>query len=72
LPRFFFAVKALIPDGDLILIVRRSERARGHHGLWELPGGRLEFGETPEEAIVREVREEAGLEIRESVIRSFR
>jgi ADP-ribose pyrophosphatase YjhB (NUDIX family) len=40
---------------------------RGHdpgRGLWSIPGGRIEPGESAEEAVVREVREETGLEVR--------
>lgn len=54
------AVYALIdgPTGH-ILLGRNTRDA--HRGKWELPGGGVEFGETLEEAAIREVREETGL-----------
>ena len=48
-------------DAGRLLVVRRG-RAPGA-GLWSLPGGRIEPGETPAEAAVREVHEETGLEV---------
>lgn len=46
-----------------ILVVRRGPAQSGA-GFWEFPGGKLEEGETPEEALIREIDEELGLIIR--------
>ena len=53
---------AAIIDGGRVLAARRTtpEHARG---LWEFPGGKVEPGEDPEEAIVREIREELDCEV---------
>jgi ADP-ribose pyrophosphatase YjhB (NUDIX family) len=55
-------VGAVITDGEgrLLLIRRRNEPGAG---LWSLPGGRIEPGETDEQAVVREVAEETGLAV---------
>lgn len=54
---------ALIERGDKILIAQRKP---GVHQelLWEFPGGKVQFGERPEEGLRREIQEELGLEIR--------
>lgn len=49
-----------VRNGELLLIRRRNDPARGR---WSLPGGRVEAGELLADALVREVREETGLEI---------
>ncbi len=52
---------AVVRRGDQVLMTRRPPG--GPLGLmWEFPGGKLEPGETPEQALVREVREELGVE----------
>jgi 8-oxo-dGTP diphosphatase len=49
------------PGGRLLLIKRGHEPGRG---LWSVPGGRIEPGESDEQAVIREVREETGLSVR--------
>ena len=51
------SVKGIVPldDGIVLLHNERDE--------WELPGGRLEIGESPEECVAREILEETGLEV---------
>lgn len=53
---------ALIVDGDQFLVAKRTGN-RHLSGFWELPGGKIESGESPVHACIREVREELGCEI---------
>lgn len=56
-------VAALIWDGDRFLACQRpAHKARGL--LWEFVGGKVEPGETPQEALIRECREELDIQIR--------
>jgi ADP-ribose pyrophosphatase YjhB (NUDIX family) len=55
------AAYALLQDQDRILLCRLT--GGPVEGKWTLPGGGVEFGEHPEEAVVREVAEETGLEV---------
>ncbi|HEY0553151.1 MAG TPA: CoA pyrophosphatase [Thermoanaerobaculia bacterium] len=54
----------VVPDEDgraAVLLTRRASTLRRHGGQWALPGGRLDPGETPETAALRELEEEVGL-----------
>ncbi len=56
-------VGAVVHDAaGRLLLIRRGHDP--HRGSWSLPGGRVETGESAEQAIVREVREETGLAVR--------
>jgi 8-oxo-dGTP diphosphatase len=50
-------------DGEVLLVRRHDPALPAAHGKWELPGGKLAFGERPEVAVVREVLEETGYQV---------
>lgn len=51
---------ALVDTDNRILLAQRPE-GKSLAGLWEFPGGKIEQGETPEESLVRELKEELGI-----------
>ena len=61
--KFFIAGHALIRKGEEYLVLKRSERNDYMPLKWDIPGGIVEMGETVEQAVIREVKEETGLEI---------
>lgn len=58
------AAVALFNDEDQVLLAKRPE-GKAMAGLWEFPGGKVEENETPERALVRELREELNIQIDE-------
>jgi 8-oxo-dGTP diphosphatase len=68
--RPFLAVSAAIFRDGRVLIVRRARPPA--HGLYTLPGGGVELGETLEQAVIREVREETALVIEPVGLAGFR
>lgn len=54
-------VAAALIDADGRVLMQRRPTGKAHAGLWEFPGGKVEAGETPSEALVRELREELGI-----------
>lgn len=60
MPQIISSVKALIHNEGKYLFLRESL----HHGdIWDLPGGKIEYGEEPEQALIREVKEEVCINV---------
>ena len=56
----YFAVKGVLIKDNKILTVHKSDVPGD---VWELPGGRMKFGETAEETLIREINEETGYDV---------
>jgi 8-oxo-dGTP diphosphatase len=61
------AACALVDADGRVLIAQRPE-GKTMAGLWEFPGGKVEDGESPEETLIRELREELGIETKEACL----
>ena len=66
-PILLVAAVALVDIDGRVLIARRPE-GKPLAGLWEFPGGKLHGGETPEAALIRELREELGIDTKASCL----
>ena len=64
LPVVLVAAAALVNNKREVLLAQRPE-GKSMAGLWEFPGGKVQAGETPEYALMRELEEELGIETRE-------
>ncbi len=69
-PLVLVAACALIDADGRVLLARRPE-GKSMAGLWEFPGGKLNPGETPEAALIRELHEELGIDVATSCLAAF-
>ena len=61
-PIVLVAAVSLVDIDGRVLIAQRPE-GKAMAGLWEFPGGKVDDGETPEEALIRELQEELGIDV---------
>jgi 8-oxo-dGTP diphosphatase len=61
-------VAAAIIDSDGRVLLTQRPKGKQLEGLWEFPGGKLDAGEKPETALIRELKEELGIDVTESCL----
>ena len=61
-------VAVALVDADGRVLLARRPPGKAMEGLWEFPGGKLATGETPEQALIRELREELGIDTEQSCL----
>jgi 8-oxo-dGTP diphosphatase len=69
--RLLLAAACALIDGDGRVLLSRRPEGKAMSGLWEFPGGKLAAGETPEAALVRELKEELGVGVDKSCLAPF-
>ena len=62
-PPLVLVAACVLLDGDGRILIAKRPEGRPLAGLWEFPGGKMEPGEAPEDALIRELAEELGIEI---------
>ena len=68
LAKLLLVVAAALVDDDGRVLVSQRPEGRSLAGLWEFPGGKVEAGERPEQALIRELAEELGIEVTEACL----
>jgi 8-oxo-dGTP diphosphatase len=66
--RLMLVAACALIDGDGRVLLSKRPEGKAHAGLWEFPGGKLAEGETPEAAIVRELKEELAIDVAPSCL----
>jgi len=64
-------VAAALVDPDGRVLIAQRPPGKGMAGLWEFPGGKIEAGETPEQALIRELDEELGIQVKAPCLAPF-
>lgn len=66
--KIVFVVACALVDADRRVLIAQRPEGKQLAGLWEFPGGKVEAGETPEAALLRELKEELGIETKSACL----
>jgi 8-oxo-dGTP diphosphatase len=66
--KIILVVACALVDADRRVLIAQRPQGKQLAGLWEFPGGKLDAGETPEAALIRELREELEIETKEACL----
>jgi 8-oxo-dGTP diphosphatase len=66
--RLVLVVACALLDADGRVLISQRPEGKALAGLWEFPGGKIEPGERPEETLIRELKEELGIEVQEACL----
>ncbi len=66
--KLLLVVAAALIDADNRVLIAQRPAGKSLAGLWEFPGGKLDPGERPEAALIRELQEELGIEVKEACL----
>jgi len=66
--RLLLVVACALVDADNRILIAQRPEGKALAGLWEFPGGKVEPGEAPEDALIRELREELGIETKSACL----
>lgn len=69
--RLLLVVAVALVDADGRVLLAQRPEGKSMAGLWEFPGGKVHEGETPEAALIRELHEELGIDVKESCLAPF-
>jgi len=71
MPRTLLVAACALIDADGRVLIAKRPQGKDLAGLWEFPGGKVEEGETPEACLIRELREELGIEVTQACLAPF-
>jgi 8-oxo-dGTP diphosphatase len=66
--KLLLVVACALVDEDRRVLIAQRPVGKALAGLWEFPGGKLDPGERPEEALIRELKEELGIDVKEACL----